>query len=323
VGVDLCVELVALEDASGDAATFKAAAQKAAGTGRALILLSENPDNLKAAGQAVKDSRPLLLGAPIDNFEAAAAVAKELGLPLGVKSGSLDDLADLTPKIKALGVTDMFLSPQSANSRDLLVNLTQIRRLALKKKERALGYPIVVIPGGADPLEEMANAAMALAKYASIVIIDRPEQWKALALLALRQNIYTDPQKPIQVEAKVYEIGEVGPDSPVLLTTNFSLTYFTVEGEVEASRVPSYILVTDTEGMSVLTAFAADKMTNETVTKSLSDSGLSDKLNHKKLIIPGYVAVMSGALQEESGWEVMVGPREASALPAYLRSVWK
>jgi acetyl-CoA decarbonylase/synthase complex subunit gamma len=323
VGLDIRVELIAIQDASGDAGTFKAAVDKAAATDRILILMSENPENMKAAAEGVKDGKPLLYGAGAGNWEAMAGVAAELGLALGVRGKDIDELAELTNKIKAKGVKEMMIDPGSATTRGLLVDLTQIRRLALKKGQRALGYPVIVFPGGNETQEELANASMALAKYAGIVVIKSPEKWKALALLALRQNVFTDPQKPIQVEAKVYEIGEVDDRSPVLLTTNFSLTYFTVEGEVEASRVPSYILVTDTEGMSVLTAFAADKMTAETVSKSLKDSGLEGRLGHKKLIIPGYVAVMSGALQEECGWEVLVGPREASAIPAYLKTVWK
>ncbi len=323
VGQNIRAELLCVRNASGNAAAFKSAVDKAAKTDRILILETENPEAMKAAAAGVKAGKPLCYGATAQNWQAMAAVAKELGLPLGVKGKGIDELSDLTQKIKGAGVSEMFIDPCSPSPRAMLSDLTQIRRLALKKGERSLGYPAIVSPGGDGTLMEMATSAMCVAKYAGIALVSAPEKWKALALMALRQNIYTDPQKPIQVEAKVYEIGDVKPDSPVLLTTNFSLTYFTVEGEVEASRVPSYILVTDTEGMSVLTAFAADKMTPESVTKSLKASGLEGKLKHKKIIIPGYVAVMSGTLQEECGWEVLVGPREASAIPSYLKTVWK
>jgi acetyl-CoA decarbonylase/synthase complex subunit gamma len=205
-----------------------------------------------------------------------------------------------------------------------MADSTQMRRLAIKKNFRPLGYPSIYFPaGGGDEYDRLAELASLVTKYAGIVVLDGPEAWQALALVTLRLNVYTDPQKPIQVEGKFYPIGEPNEDAPVLLTTNFSLTYFTVESEVEASRVPSYILVADTEGMSVLTAFASDKLTAEGVAKFLKESGIEGKVNHRKLIIPGFVAVMSGALQEESGWEIMVGPREASAIPAYLKTVWK
>ncbi|MHC4597504.1 MAG: acetyl-CoA decarbonylase/synthase complex subunit gamma [Planctomycetota bacterium] len=324
VGMDLGVELVALEDTSADAASFAEAAKEAREvSGRLLILMTEDSEKMKEAGEALKDDRPLLYGATAANAEAMAAVAKELGCPLGVKATSLEEAADLTQKIKGAGVEDMIVDSGAKNALDALKDFTQMRRLALKKTFRPLGYPSMYVAAGEDVYDQIAEMATVVSKYAGIVVMPNPEAWQALALVTLRLNVYTDPQKPIQVEPKVYPIGEPGDDAPVLLTTNFSLTYFTVESEVEASRVPSYILVTDTEGMSVLTAFAADKMTAETVTKSLKSSGIEEKIKHKKLIIPGYVAVMSGGLQEESGWEIMVGPREASAIPSYLKTIWK
>ena len=147
--------------------------------------------------------------------------------------------------------------------------------------------------------------------------------WVVLPVLTMRQNIYTDPQKPIQMDPKVYVVGNVTDKSPVLITTNFSLTYFSVEGEVEASRIPAYILSVDTEGQSVLTAYAAEKFTAESVAAAMKKFELDKLVSHKKAIIPGFVAVMSGALQEESGWEVLVGPREASGIPTYLKTIWK
>ncbi|MHC5037058.1 MAG: acetyl-CoA decarbonylase/synthase complex subunit gamma [Planctomycetota bacterium] len=324
VGQDVSVELVALEDTSPDAAAFAEAAKEAREiTGRLLILMTEDPAKMKAAAEALKADRPLLFGATAANAEEMAAVAKDCGCPLGVKAANLDEAADLTQKIKNAGVEDMVIDPGSRNPRDALKDFTQMRRLALKKTFRPLGYPSIYFSTAEDPYDQIAEMSTLVSKYAGIVVLNNPESWQALALVTMRLNVYTDPQKPIQVEAKYYPIGEPSDDAPVMLTTNFSLTYFTVESEVEASRVGSYILVVDTEGMSVLTAFAADKLTAEGVAKFLKASGIEDKVKHRKLIIPGYVAVMSGALQEESGWEIMVGPREASAIPAYLKTIWK
>jgi acetyl-CoA decarbonylase/synthase, CODH/ACS complex subunit gamma len=220
-------------------------------------------------------------------------------------------------------VEDLVLDCTTGRITDTLQYLTAARRLALKKRVPGLGYPGMTISRGADPLENLAECCAFVAKYAGLVLtsLSRPEE--VLPILTVRQNLYTDPRKPIQVEAKLYEVGQVTPESPLLITTNFSLTYYTVAGEVEASRVAAYIGVIDTEGTSVLTAFASDKLTAENVAAFLKSKEVTDKVAHRKVILPGYVAVMSGALQEESGWEVMVGPREASGIARYLKTVWK
>jgi acetyl-CoA decarbonylase/synthase complex subunit gamma len=172
-----------------------------------------------------------------------------------------------------------------------------------------------------DPYEEAMEAVTYIAKYAGIVLIKSIEQWQALALLTLRQNIYTDPQKPLQIEPKIYPVGQATDKSPLLVTTNFSLTYYTVLGEVEASKVPSYIVIVDTEGMSVLTAWAAEKFTPDKINAALRKFGAKEAVSHNRLVIPGYVAVMSGDLEEVSGWQVVVGPKEAAGLPSFLKNL--
>jgi acetyl-CoA decarbonylase/synthase complex subunit gamma len=161
-----------------------------------------------------------------------------------------------------------------------------------------------------------------MAKYAGLVVVSGVEPWQVLPLLTVRTNIYTDPQKPVQVEPKLYPIREPGADSPVMFTTNFSLTYYSVEGEVEASRVPSWIIAVDTEGTSVLTAYSGDKLTEQTVAKAMTQCAIADKVKHRKLIIPGHVAVLSGKIEEATGWKVLVGPKEAANLPVFLKTVW-
>jgi acetyl-CoA decarbonylase/synthase complex subunit gamma len=193
----------------------------------------------------------------------------------------------------------------------------------LKKNFRPLGYPTLACTSGKSEFTDALEASVFVAKYVSVIITDLLKPEYILPILTVRQNIYTDPQKPIQVEPKIYPVGEPDKSSPVMVTTNFSLTYFTVEGEVEASRVPAYIAVVDTEGTSVLTAWAADKFNPKIITKALGDYKTAEIVDHKNLIIPGYVAVLSGKLEDESGWKILVGPREASGIPKYLKSTYK
>jgi len=193
----------------------------------------------------------------------------------------------------------------------------------LKKVFRPLGYPTLsfVTEGDGDQ-QNMAGIALAC-KYSGIVVLDTAEPYALLTILTAVMNVYSDPQKPIQVEPKVYTIGEPDENSPVMFTTNFSLTYYTVESDVEASRIPSYVLVVDTEGTSVLTAYSGDKLNEKTVADAITKNNVESLVKHRKLIIPGYVAVMSGKLEEATSWEVLVGPRESSMLPKYLQEVWQ
>ncbi|MDA8441047.1 MAG: acetyl-CoA decarbonylase/synthase complex subunit gamma, partial [Peptococcaceae bacterium] len=202
----------------------------------------------------------------------------------------------------------------------VLADLTQLRRQAIKKKFRLFGYPAAAFTQEENPLDEIIQAGVYVAKYASMVVLNASKKEHILPLLTIRQNLYTDPQKPIQVEPKLHAVGEVSADSPVYVTTNFSLTYYTVQGEVEATRIPSYILAVDTDGTSVLTAYAAGKFEPEKVAELMQKFEVADKVNHKNVVIPGYVAVISGKLQELSGWKVVVGPREASGIVSFAKS---
>jgi len=241
----------------------------------------------------------------------------------GTSSLFLHPVEAMHGDLGVVGVEDLVLDFTTGRVADTLQSLTAARRLALKKRVAGLGYPGMTVSRGADPLENLAECCAFVAKYAGLILTSLVAPEEVLPILTVRQNIYTDPRKPIQVEAKLYDVGQVTPESPLLITTNFSLTYYTVAGEVEASRVAAYIGVIDTEGTSVLTAFASDKLTSEKVSAFLKSKEVKDKVAHRKVILPGYVAVMSGALQEESGWEVMVGPREASGIARYLKTVWK
>lgn len=323
VGQLLRADLVAVENSSGDAGKFTKAVQTANEAGFPLVLISSSPDALKAALEVCKANKPLICSATKDNHESMTSLAKESGCPLVVSSSDgPESLAELTEKIAAACVNDIVLDPGVKSLQETLKDLVFIRRAGLKSKFRPLGYPIITFPNmqTADENMEALFAAVYIAKYAGIIVLNSLEPWKALPLFVLRQNIYTDPQKPMQVDEGIYPIGEPKEDSPVLLTTNFSLTYFTVSGEVEASRVPSWLCIMDVEGLSVLTAWAAGKFVPEKIAPFIKRSGITDKVKHRKLLIPGYIAQISGELQEELGdWEVMVGPREAGDIPVFLK----
>ncbi len=325
VGIDMPFDAIAIENASGNAGTFAGVVEAVrAKTDLPFILISDDPDVLKAALAKEGGHKPLVYTATADNWEAMADVVKGTKASLAVRSkDGLDELAELTGKLKDAGVEDLVLDPGSRDLAKSLQQFTQIRRLALKKNFRPLGYPLIAFPGEAADTEvgEIVAATQYVAKYAGFVVMDRFDPAVAYPLLTLRLNIYTDPQKPISVDAGIYEFNDPTADSPLLTTTNFSLTYFSVAGELDGSGMPAWLLICDAEGMSVLTAWAAGKYDAETIAKAVKTFNAVDKVGHKKITLPGHVAVLSGELEEElPGWEIQVGPREAVDLPSYLKS---
>jgi len=322
VGTHIQVNAIAVVNDSGSADTFASVAETVKqASPLAMILVSESADALGAAAGKVADSVPLLACATAETADAVAKIAKDNKCPLVAAADSVDALAELTEKIKAAGVEDIVLCLKGMSLKEEMYGLTTARAAALKKSFRPLGYPTLSLVLGGTPEEQAGKALSLVSKYAGVVVLDTAEAYAILPVLTTIMNIYTDPQKPVQVEPKVYKIGEAGDDSPMLLTTNFSLTYYTVESDAEASRVPCYILVVDTEGTSVLTAYSGDKLNEKVVSEAMKKFGLEDMVKHRKMIIPGYVAVMSGKLEEETGWEILVGPRESSMLPKYLQDV--
>lgn len=321
VGQQLNVNLVGVKQ-KGNAEQFLKTVQLVLdSTSLGMVLMTEDVKTLRSALEICKDRKPLIYHATNDIIEEVSKIAQEFKLPLVVTSPDLEGLSDLTKKLSNQGVSELVLDTGKKSIPDKIWDLTQIRRLALKKSNRSLGYPSIVLLDNADPFDEAIETAACIAKYASIVLLKGVESWEALSLLTLRQNIYTDPQKPLQIEPKLYPVGAVTGKSPVLVTTNFSLTYFTVLGEIESSKIPSYIVSVDTEGMSVLTAWAAEKFTPEKITDSLNKFEVKNAVSHKKLIIPGYVAMMSGELEDKLGWEIIVGPKEAAGLPGFLKNL--
>ena len=321
VGQELKVNLVAIRQ-NGQAKRFVEAVRLTTDNTRlAVVLMSNDLTAIKSALEMLKDKKPLVYAATKDNLAEIAKLAKDFKAALVVSSPDLETLSNLTKEISSLGVGDLVLDTGKKSVTEKIWDLNQIRRQALKKSNRSLGYPVLTLVEEDDPYEEAIKAGTFIAKYASIVLLRGIESWQALSLLTLRQNIYTDPQKPLQIEPKLYAVGQVSDKSPVLVTTNFSLTYYTVLGEVEASKVPSYIMSVDTEGMSVLTAWAAEKFTPEKISDSLNKFGVKDTVSHTRMIIPGYVAVMSGDLEDQTGWQIVVGPKEAAGLPSFLKNL--
>lgn len=323
VGQKLRVEAIAVVEESGDPAKFASVVKQVVDSAPdvPLILASKNPAVIEAGIVHCADKKPLIYAATNDNAEAMAKIAKEKKASLAISADGLDSLTALSEKVKGLGVEDLVLDPGARKAKDMIEQYTIIRRAAIKKNFKPLGYPIISFAMKSDALSEAATAAIGVMKYASIIVLSNIEKWKMLALLSLRQNIYTDPQVPMQVAQNIYKVGEANENSPLLITTNFSLSYFIVRGEVENSKVPSWLAVMDNEGLSVLTAWAAGKFTASRIAQFITESGVEKNIKHRELIIPGYVAILSGSLEEKlPGWKITVGPREANGLPSFLKA---
>ncbi len=317
VGMDFTVDGYAIEADGGD---FSNAVKTVrATTKRPLILVGNDPMILDTGLAILNGEKPMLVGADASSWEAMADLAKKYSASLSITGDNVDTLAELTEKIKTKGVEDIVIHLKSENLGKHLALSTQIRRLALKSNFRALGYPIITFAEGGNGRDAIV-ASQAIAKYSGFLVMDRFSPELIYPLLVLRQNIYTDPQKPIQVQPGIYEINSPKPDSPVLVTTNFSITYFSVANEVEGSGLPAWLVVCDAEGMSVLTAWAAGKFDADRIAKSIKGFNVAEKVSKKRVVLPGHVAVLSGEVEEElPEWEIRVGPREAVDIPSFLK----
>jgi acetyl-CoA decarbonylase/synthase complex subunit gamma len=324
VGLNLRPELLALKD-TGDKEKFVDLVKRAAPTPYGIILMSSDAGTMKAALELVKDKKPLIYAATKENADAFGALAKEFACPLAVKGEDLDDVVALSEKLTGVGLKDLVLDAGSRSVKGAFQDQIFIRRAALLSKFKPLGFPTITFPCemADNVMKETLIASLFIAKYAGIIVLSDFEGENVFPLLLERLNIYTDPQRPMTTEQGIYPINNPDQNSPVLVTCNFSLTYFIVTGEIENSRVPTWLCVMDTEGLSVMTAWAAGKFVGDAVGPFIKKSGIADKVVHKKLVIPGYAAGILGDLEEElPGWEITVGPREAAHLPAFLK-MWK
>jgi acetyl-CoA decarbonylase/synthase complex subunit gamma len=327
VGQEIEVGMMAVVNESEDADSFVEAVEIASeNSERTLILVSEDPGAMEGALEVVADKNPLIYAATEDNYEEMTQLAMDNECPLGVKGEDLDSLAELSKKVKDLGHEDLIIDSGARETAQVVADQTTIRRLSIKKKFRPLGFPTITFTNKDDVSEEIMQASAYVSKYAGIVVLSEAiELAELLPLVTVRQNIYTDPRVPITVEPnQVYEIGEPDESSPVFITTNFSLTYYSVEGDISGGKVDAYVIPIDTDGTSVLTAWAADKFSGKKVGEIMvEETDIEDRVNHKKVIIPGHVAVISGKLEEASGWDVLVGPRECSGIPNYVSGRWE
>lgn len=323
IGEREMVECVFVHDA-GDCAKFVELCKKAAALpDRTVIIDTKDVETAKAAVEAIKDSKPILNGANKDNFNDMNEIAKAAGLVLGVSGTDLSELHDTVAALEKAGNKNLILDVTAPTIKETFANAVLVRRTAIKDGDRTFGYPSIVNLGvlcNHDEHLETALAAMFVVKYGSIIVMDKVGYAEALPLYGLRQNIFTDPQKPMKVAPGIYPINGAGPDDPCALTVDFALTYFLVSGELERSKVPVNLLITDASGMSVLTAWAAGKFSSTSVKKFFDEFDIASKINNRTLIIPGKVAVMKGEIQDKRPeWNVVVGTREAVELVKYLR----
>ena len=323
IGEREMVECVFVHDA-GDCVKFVELCKKAAALpDRTVIIDTKDVETAKAAVEAIKDSKPILNGANKDNFNDMNEIAKAAGLVLGVSGTDLSELHDTVAALEKAGNKNLILDVTAPTIKETFANAVLVRRTAIKDGDRTFGYPSIVNLGvlcNHDEHLETALAAMFVVKYGSIIVMDKVGYAEALPLYGLRQNIFTDPQKPMKVAPGIYPINGATPDDPCALTVDFALTYFLVSGELERSKIPVNLLITDASGMSVLTAWAAGKFSSTSVKKFFDEFDIASKINNRTLIIPGKVAVMKGEIQDKlPEWNVVVGTREAVELVKYLR----
>ncbi|MDD3619099.1 MAG: acetyl-CoA decarbonylase/synthase complex subunit gamma [Desulfobulbaceae bacterium] len=327
VGVMMRANLIAVKDGNGDGAAFADLTRKVLEQAprASLILMSDNVANMKTAAAVCGDRKPLLYAADDGNWQPMGELARETGCPLAVKGKNLDNLVDLSGRLVESGHKDLVLDTGARTMRAAFEDSVVTRRAAIKEKFKPFGFPTITFPCEMtdDGMMEAMIASVLMAKYAGIVVLSDIQGEILFPLLLEQLNIFTDPQRPMVVAEDIYPISGPGEDSPVLITCNFSLTYFIVSGEIEGSKVPSWLLIKDTEGLSVLTAWAAGKFGADLIAQFVNKSGITDKVRHRELIIPGYLATIKGELEEElSEWTITIGPREAGHLPAFLKE-WK
>jgi len=324
VGLNLRPEMVAVKDVNGDGVAFAALAKQIAETSEFnLILMSEDVSVIEAAAAVTAFKRPLIYAATEANADEMGKIALDNDLPLAVKADSIDGIIALTDKLTGMGLKDLVIDSGSRELKQAMEDQVAIRRAALKDTNRAVGFPTIVFASemASNTDMEALVAGMFVSKYAGIVVLSSLETEVIFPLLLERLNIFTDPQRPMTVTEGIYPIGNPDENSPVLVTTNFALTYFIVSGEIEASKMPAWLLIKDAEGLSVLTAWAAGKFGGDDVGMFVKKCGIIDKVKHQELVIPGYAAAIAGDVEEElSGWTITVGPRESAHLAGFLKA---
>ncbi|MBS7652220.1 MAG: acetyl-CoA decarbonylase/synthase complex subunit gamma [Candidatus Bathyarchaeia archaeon] len=338
IGMKLKLDMLAIRSTSNDPSRFEAAVRKTWEASKMpLILCSLDPTVMEQGLAAVPDKRPLIYAATKDNWREMAELAIMYGCPLVASSPfDLKGLKSLTKTLLEYGVKDIVLDPGTLGSEGLgetLNNFTALRIAAIDRGDDLLGFPLLGTPitvwseEAEDPIINEWNEAMLasalIVRFADALIMHSISGWVLLPLVILRQNIYTDPRKPVSVEPGIRSFGSPNELSPVLLTSNFALTYYTVASDIESAKVDCHLVVVDTEGLSVESAIAGRKMTAETVAEALKNFRVGDLVKHRKLILPGRAARISGEVEELSGWRALVGPLDSSGIPKFLSENWK
>ncbi len=318
------VEVYAVQD-KGDKDAFLAVVKNAMGQGRVLVLNTQDADTAAAALELCAAEKPILNAATPENYAAMNELATKYGVVLGVSASNLDALYDTTAALEALGNKNLILDVTGATAKETFANAVQVRRAALKNQDRTFGYPSIVNVAKLakdDFRTQVALASMFVLKYASIVVLQNMDYSMALPLYGLRQNVFTDPQKPLTVEPGIYPLNGADENAPCAITTNFALTYFLVQGELERSGVPVNFLIADGGGYSVLTSWAAGKFSAGSIDKFMKEQDIEGKLKTRTLIIPGKVAVLKGELEEKlPGWDIKISPNEATGLVKFMKEL--
>jgi acetyl-CoA decarbonylase/synthase, CODH/ACS complex subunit gamma len=339
IGNTLKLDMIAVRSTSNDPEKFKAAVKKVSeATKLPLVLIALNANVMEAGLMGAPKARPLIYAATKENWKDMAELALMYNSPLVVSSpNDLDTLVSLAKTLMAYGVQDLVLDPGTFLNEgltDTLNNFTMLRRAATKGGEELAGFPLMAVPMVAwankgDSAKEIVEwreattAAMLTVRYADIMVMHGTEGWALLPITVLRQNIYTDPRKPVAVAPGLKVFGTPDENSPVMFTSNFALTYYTVASDLESSKTNAYLIVVETEGSAIDSGVAGRKLTAERVAEALKQSGIEGKVKHRKLIIPGKATRISGEIEELSGWKVQVGPRDSSEIPKYLTEKWQ
>jgi len=336
IGEKLRLNGISIRCASGEAEKFRKVVENVAKEFHGPIMLcSFNPEVIEAGAEALKERRPLLYAANSENWEKMLEIAKKFNCPLAIHSTDLSELGDVSRKISATGFKDIVLDPgiepTGPGLARTLDNLTMLRKAALNQVEE-VRYPLMgsTVPLWQNSEDETSKSlyesnlvSILLDRFLSLIVFHSTEVWSFLPTVILKQNIYTDPRVEPSTEPKLYEINNPDENSPVLITSNFALTYFNVAGDLENAKVSCYLLVVDTEGLAVTVALAADKLNASVIKKALEEFKVAEKVKHRKLVIPGAIAKLSGAIEDETGWEVLVGPSDSSTAANFLAEKWK
>ena len=325
IGERMFAELVYVNYAADtDKDRYVEIVKKAAALNRTLILGCKDVELAKAALEVCKEAKPVLNGADASNYAEMSAVATEAGVVLGVTGKDLNELYDTVAALEKAGNKNLILDVGTASIKEAYGNAVQIRRAAVKDQDRTFGYPTLVNVAAlahGDRVMQQALLSMFTMKYGSIVVVETLDYAEALPLFGLRQNVFTDPQKPMKVEPGIYALNGADENSLCLTTVDFALTYFVVSGELERSGVPCNLIISDAGGLSVLTAWAAGKLSSTSVAKYIQEN-VEDKVKCRKLVIPGKVAVLKGDLEAKlPGWEIIVAPLEAVQLVKFLKDL--